>query len=111
MEWVDEHGTISDFSFMVFGPLDEEQQLMLIKGITIQLMMNAFTEEIMSYCKDISEKEATVLGTCQGVNFHILLPKNRRDLEKVIKTTTLDGLRFLRLKCEYIGFMEIENNV
>lgn len=105
IEWTEKYKSISDFSFMVFGPLDDEYCHLLVTGLLSKLAIERDEQiELMTFMRGIDESEARRLGTCQGINLHVIIPRNRTDLEKFIVEVTLDCFRYLRLKAEYIGF-------
>ena len=105
VEWTEQHGSVVDFSFMVFGSVEEHALKMLGAGISEHLKMAEIQCEILIYSKEIDEEEY------QGTNVHIVVPKLDINISKLVILLTGNCFGFLRLKSEYIGFTESDSLV
>ena len=111
VEWTEQHGSVVDFSFMVFGSVEEHALKMLGAGISEHLKMAEIQCEMLIYSKEIDEEEARMLRTYQGTNVHIVVPKLDINISKLVILLTGNCFGFLRLKSEYIGFTESDSLV
>tara|TARA_R100000781_G_scaffold114462_1_gene85331 strand:+ start:87 stop:440 length:354 start_codon:yes stop_codon:yes gene_type:complete len=106
LEWTEEFGAVTTFSFMVYGPFRDEVADLLIQGLRLHLLANGKVFPILSFIKDIDEDEARLMGIYQGTNIYLVMPEKKGELEDLIVNVTIDFFRFLRLKNEYLGMKE-----
>tara|TARA_R110000744_G_scaffold265153_1_gene379337 strand:- start:1296 stop:1652 length:357 start_codon:yes stop_codon:yes gene_type:complete len=111
VEWTDLHGSVSDFSFMVFCSVEHVELQMLAKGIAEHLKMAEIRSEMLIYSKEIDEEEARMLQTYQGTNVHVVIPKSDNNIEALIVLLTRDCFEHLRIKSEYVGYSESDSLV
>ena len=112
VEWTELHGSVSDFSFMVFGPVEDLDLKMLAKGIADHFRMAELETSMLIYSNEINEEEARMLQTYQGTNVHVVIPRlDEIKVEELIVILTRDCFTHLRLKSEYIGHMESDSLV
>ena len=111
VEWTELHGSVSDFSFMVFSPVENLDLKMLARGIADHLKRAKLEIGMLIYSNEISEEEARMLQTYQGTNVHVVVPKLDVEIERLIVLLTRDCFNHLRLKNEYIGHTESDSLV
>jgi|TARA_B100000902_G_scaffold325074_1_gene319523 hypothetical protein len=110
-EWIESHGTATSFTFVVFGDLKEEEVELLIKGVVIHLQQIKKYSEMAVFFDPIDEKQAVAWNTYQGTSLAFIFAGDASETENTIKGIILDGLNFLRYKCEYLGIKVSENYV
>lgn len=111
IEWTEQYGSVTTFSFMIYGPFTEKDTTLLSHGLNLHLASQDEMFPMMAFVNEIDEDEARLMGTFQGVNLYIVLPENRLYLEAFVIEVVQDGLSFLRLKHEYLGTREASNLV
>jgi hypothetical protein len=111
VSWAQEYGKVTIFSFMIYGPFTEQHNLLIMSGLGYLLVGLDEKMELMSNCEEVGEERARMMNAFQGTNLHIIAPTSREDLENHIKGVVLDGLRFCRLKAEYLNCVVVNDLV
>tara|TARA_R110000744_G_scaffold113275_6_gene212286 strand:+ start:2607 stop:2975 length:369 start_codon:yes stop_codon:yes gene_type:complete len=111
LEWCEKYGSITTFTFMIYGQLPEDQVDLLGKGVKLHLLAEGEQPPMMVFMRDVEEEEARRLSGFRGINLSIIVAESRQDLETVIVEVITDCLRYLRLKNEYLGVREATSHV
>lgn len=112
-EWIDLHGTITCFSFIVYGMLDEENIKLLSRGLAFALIDILATNQFhlaLSH-ENIDEEKAVALNQFQGTSINFIFGGDLSKEEKRIVSIVSDGLDFLRFKNEFLGTEVCESHV
>jgi hypothetical protein len=107
LKWTEKYGSVTTFSFMVYGPIDEKDTILLLKGLDLHFHAEGEHVKIMSFVKGIEEEEAKMMGVYQGINLFVVVPEDKKYLSTLVEQTIKAGLEFLRLKCEFLGTREV----
>jgi hypothetical protein len=101
-EWIDKYGTVTSYSFMIYGPMSIRDNAIINKGLTLTLVSKGFGDiRYIQLTEEMNPKRAELFGTYRGWNIQWVFPGNvdADFIEDIIS----EGLEFLRLKYEYIG--------
>jgi len=110
-EWLTRFDDLTSFSFMVYFELDEPTLQFLAKGLVARLNFIG-DEGLFAVVHDtVDEELAKALGTYRGTSFTIIFPGMCEDLEPLIEDTILEGLKFIRVKAEYLGITKVNDYV
>jgi len=112
-EWIDLHGTVTCFNFIVYGKISEEDITLLSRGLAFALVDVLVTNQFhlaLSH-ENIDEKKAVALNQFQGTSINFIFGGNLSKEEKRIVTIVSDGLGFLRFKSEFLGTEVCESHV
>ena len=111
LKWTEKYGSVTTFSFMIYGPIDEKDTVFLLQGLDLHFLAEGEHVKIMSFVKSIEEEEAKMMGVYQGINLFVVLPEDKTYLANLVEKTIKGGLEFMRLKCEFLGTREVQNLV
>lgn len=101
--WVARHGTVTSFTFIVYGDLKDSEIGLLIKGLTVFLDYKSIISKVAVFCDIIDEEKAVAWNTYQGTRISFIFAGDVIGTESTVESTIMDGLKFLRYKAEYIG--------
>ena len=102
MDWVEKFGSVTTYTFMVFGTYTVKDNAIINKGLTMTLMDEQFDSiRYMQSIKEIMHEEAEETNTQRGWNLQWIFPG---DFEyEFIPLFIGEGLDHLRLRHEYVG--------
>ena len=101
-EWKDEYGSVTGYSFMIYGPMTIRDQAILNHGLTMRIMKRKMADlRFHNITEEIDTKLAELWGMQRGWNVQWVFP-GEIDLP-FIEETLRDGLTFLKLNHEFFG--------
>lgn len=109
-EWMSIFDNLTSFSFMAFFDLTEDILQFLGKGLIARLMFMGEDGNLAIIHDTVDEETAKALGTYRGTSFTIIFPGLCEDYEALVKDTILEGLKFLRIKSEYLGITRMDDD-
>ena len=102
MDWVEKFGSVTTYTFMVYGTYTVKDNAIINKGITMTLIDEGFDSvRYMQSIKEIMHDEAEETDCARGWNLQRIFPG---DFEyEFIPLLISEGLDHIRLKHEYVG--------
>jgi hypothetical protein len=110
-DWIQKHGVVSSFTFIVYGNILPPDVNVLTKGLIYHLQEYLSAGEMIVLYDPINEEEARAWNVYQGTSIAFIVAKDTIHLEEDIKKIVLEGLEFLRFKAEYLGSTNSDSNV
>ena len=109
-EWTEKYGSVTVFSYMVYGELDDEEISTLGNGLSIFLIMEGIMPLFNILEEEIDTEQALAMNEYRGTFIQIVLPNSVVHLESLIKTVASDFFRMVALKNNYIKTERVINN-
>ena len=111
-EWIENHGQATSFTFIIYGePTDEELDI-IIKGLIIFLQLpEDYLGKVAIFNDSIIEEQAIAWDVYRGTSLSFVFAGEFKKKEDIVKKLVLDGLDYLRYKCEYLGMYSSESYV
>jgi hypothetical protein len=107
--WCEKYETVNTYSFMVYGDISDEEIEFVGGGVKIHLLSKGVDPPMMLFSKGIDEEEAKSLNIYRGNNVTVVVANC--ELSDYIIEIMLEGLNFLRFKCECLGTRQVTNYV
>ena len=114
---IDRFGKASIFSFAVYDDLTEEDLFVLTKGVYVACKIHGvdLPEDFERYMTIIEVEEdrerAMLFDRTPNTNLNIVLGGSlKKDVEFIINLLR-EGLEYMKVESEFIGFYEVESNV
>ena len=115
---VDKYGKASIFSYAVYSEMTDEDLFVLTKGLYVALACHGeivlgkdFEKNMIIIEAKEDTKTAAMFNRVENVNFNIVLGGCFKKHTKFIEKLLLEGLNYMQVECEFIGFFEVESNV
>ena len=109
--WIEEFGTATSFTFLVYGTLRDEELSTLVKGLIFFLYMKGFNSDVAVIVEYIDEDMAVAWETFQGTSVSFVFGGDMLDAEEIVKEVILDGLKYLKYKNDYLGHYRSDSHV
>ena len=109
--WIEEFGTATSFTFLIYGTLRDEELSTIVKGLIFFLEMKGFNSDVAVFVEYIDEDKAVAWETFQGTSVSFVFGGDMLDAEEVVKEVVLDGLKYLRYKNDYLGQYRSDSHV
>jgi hypothetical protein len=111
-ELLNEYNKVRTYTFFVYGVPTEEHIEIINRGLYYRVVAGTkiVKERTVLIVETIDEEQANFLGCYQGTKLIFAFAQNDIDGE-LIQGTILEGLEYLRFKCEFVGTRETEANV
>jgi len=109
--WIDEFGTATSFTFLIYGTLREEELSTIVKGLVFFLDIKGFKSDVAVFIEYIDEEMAVAWETFQGTSVSFVFGGDMLDTEEIVKEVVLDGLKYLRYKNDYLGHYRSDSHV
>ena len=110
-------GKASIFSFAVYDELSNEDLFVLTKGVYVACKVNGVDlpedfEKYMTIVEIEEDKErAMMFNRTPNTNLNIVLGGSLTESIDFLTGLLLEGLEYMKVKSEFIGFYEVESNV
>jgi len=110
-------GKASIFSFAVYDELSNEDLFVLTKGVYVACKVNGVNlpedfEKYMTIVEVEEDKErAMMFNRSPNTNLNIVLGGSLTESVDFLTGLLLEGLEYMQVKSEFIGFYEVESNV
>ena len=102
IDWVDKFGSVTTYTFMVYGNYSVKDNAIINKGLTLTLVNEGFDSiRYMQSIREIGPEEAEVNSLERGWNLQWVFPGNFE--HEFVPLLITEGLEHLRLKHEYVG--------
>jgi hypothetical protein len=101
--WIEKFGTVTSFTFVVYGDMKEEELATIIKGLVFHLNCKNFQLETAVFSEHINEEKAVAWNTYQGTSISFVFAGDVLDIENEVIEVVQDGLKYLRYKNDYMG--------
>lgn len=107
--WIEEHGTATSFTFMIYGSIKEEEVDLLTKGLLFGLDIEK--GDLAIFYDEVDEEQACAWNTFQGTTLSYVFAGDFQKDEQRIKDLVMSGLFFLRYKADYKGILMSDSYV
>lgn len=108
-EWINEHGSITSYAFMIYGPMTIKDNAIVNKGLTMTMVQSGLGDlRYVQITEEVDAEVAEMYSLNRGWNIQWVFPGETN--YDVIPDTIMEGLTFLRLKYEYLGKMGGNSN-
>ena len=115
---VNKYGIASIFTFATYSDISEEELFILTKGLFVALKVNSEVELVNDFEKNMviieseeSEDIAKIFNRRQNINLNIVLGGSFKKHENFIRYLLDEGLEYMKVDSEYVGFCEVESDV
>jgi len=114
---IEKFGKASIFSFAVYDELSNEDLFVLTKGVYVACKVNGVNlpedfEKYMTIVEVEEDKErAMMFNRSPNTNLNIVLGGSLTESVDFLTGLLLEGLEYMKVKSEFIGFYEVESNV
>ena len=111
-EWIENHGQATSFTFIIYGEPNDEELDIIIKGLIIFLQLpEDYLGKVAIFNDPIIEEQAIAWDVYRGTSLCFVFAGDFKKKEDIVKKLVLDGLDYLRYKCEYLGMYSSESYV
>jgi len=100
-QWIEDYGSVTSYSFMIYGPMSIKDNAIINKGLTLIMMHNHENIRYIQLTDEINREKAEVFGTYRGWNVQWIFP-GTINLD-FIPETIKEGLEHLKLNYEFYG--------
>ena len=110
-------GKASIFSFAVYDELSNEDLFVLTKGVYVACKVHGVDlpedfEKYMTFVEIEEDKErAMMFNRSPNTNLNIVLGGSLTESIDFLTGLLLEGLEYMKVKSEFVGFYEVESNV
>lgn len=114
---IDRFGKASIFSFAVYDELSNEDLFVLTKGVYVACKVHDVDlpedfEKYMTIVEVEEDKErAMMFNRTPNTNLNIVLGGSLKESVDFLTGLLLEGLEYMQVQSEFIGFYEVESNV
>ena len=106
-EWLEEYGTVTGYTWMVYGPMTIKDDAIINKGLTLSLMEEGYGElRYVQIIEEVNADKAELYKLKRGWNIQWIFPGIvDQQAGIIIHKTIEEGLEFLKLAYQYLGTM------
>ena len=115
---INKFGKVSIFSFAVYSDMTDEDLFILTKGLYVAIKINSNVVLVDDFEKHITVIEtqeasemASLFGRVANTNLNIALAGSFQDDSNYISDLLKEGMDYMQVENEFIGFFEVESNV
>ena len=114
---IEKFGKASIFSFAVYDELSNEDLFVLTKGVYVACKVHDVDlpedfEKYMTIVEVEEDKErAMMFNRTPNTNLNIVLGGSLKESVDFLTGLLLEGLEYMQIQSEFIGFYEVESNV
>jgi len=112
-DWKNKHGSVTGYSFMIYGPMTVKDNAIINKGLTLVLINEGFGElRFVQVTEEVDMQKAELYGLKRGWNIQWVFPGDvDQKIGIIINQTIEEGLDFLKLSYQFLGTMGGAGNV
>jgi len=112
-DWKNKHGSVTGYSFMIYGPMTVKDNAIINKGLTLLLINEGFGElRFVQVTEEVDMEKAELYGLMRGWNIQWVFPGDvDPNIGTIINKTIEEGLQFLKLSHQFVGTMGGAGNV
>ena len=115
---VHKYGKASIFSYAIYSDLTESDVFVITKGLYVALACNNdivlakdFEKNMLIIEAKEDKEKAALFNRQENLNLNIVLGGCFKDHAKYIEHLVMEGLEYMQVESEFIGFFEVESNV
>jgi hypothetical protein len=115
---VNKYGKASIFTYALYSDITEEDIFVITKGLYVALRCNDsivlpkdFEKNMLIIEAKEDKEKASMFGRVENINLNIVLGGSFEEHYEYIQHLVLEGLQYMQVECEFIGFFEVESNV
>ena len=115
---INKFGKVSIFSFAVYSDMTDEDLFILTKGLYVAIKIYSNVVLVDDFEKHITVIEtqedsemASLFGRVANTNLNIALAGSFQDDSNYISDLLKEGMDYMQVENEFIGFFEVESNV
>lgn len=115
---VNKYGKASIFTYALYSDITEEDIFVITKGLYVALRCNDsivlpkdFEKNMLIIEAKEDKEKASLFGRVENTNLNIVLGGCFEEHYEYIQHLVLEGLQYMQVECEFIGFFEVESNV
>jgi len=115
---VNKYGKASIFTYALYSDITEEDIFVITKGLYVALRCNDsivlpkdFEKNMLIIEAKEDKEKASMFGRVENINLNIVLGGCFEEHFEYIQHLVLEGLQYMQVECEFIGFFEVESNV
>lgn len=102
-EWIRDYGEVTSYSFIVYGPLEDTDLVMIQQGLSLRLLHRGEDANMLFIEEKVTEELANALGIFRGVQVNLVFRGDNTNLHDLIVDTVSEGLDYLKLKHKFVG--------
>ena len=112
-DWKNKYGSVTGYSFMIYGPMTVKDNAIINKGLTLALINEGFGElRFVQVTEEVDMEKAELYGLMRGWNIQWVFPGDvEQKIGIIINQIIEEGLEFLRLSYQFLGTMGGAGNV
>ena len=112
-DWKNKHGSVTGYSFMIYGPMTVKDNAIINKGLTLILINEGYGElRYVQVTEEVNLEKANMYDLKRGWNVQWVFPGDvPYEVSDIIHNTLEEGLEFLRLSYQFLGTMGGAGNV
>ena len=106
-DWKNKHGSVTGYSFMIYGPMTVKDNAIINKGLTLILINEGYGElRYVQVTEEVNLEKANMYDLKRGWNVQWVFPGDvPYEVSDIIHNTLEEGLEFLRLSYQFLGTM------
>ena len=106
-EWKDEYGSVTGYSFMIYGPMTVKDNAILNKGLTLLMINEGYGDlRFVQVAEEVDMEKADTYGLQRGWNIQWVFPGDiPSNVGGMVSSSIEEGLAFLRLAHQFLGTM------
>ena len=105
--WKNKYGSVTGYSFMIYGPMTVKDNAILNKGLTLLMINEGYGDlRYVQVTEEVDMKKADMFDLKRGWNVQWVFPGDvPYEVHDLIHNTLQEGLTFLRLSHQFLGTM------
>ena len=115
---IHKYGKASIFTYALYSDITEGDIFVITKGLYVALRCNDsivlpkdFERNMLIIEAKEDKEKASLFGRVENTNLNIVLGGCFQEHYEYIQHLVLEGLQYMQVECEFIGFFEVESNV
>jgi hypothetical protein len=115
---INKYGKASIFTYALYSDITESDIFVITKGLYVALrcadsivLPKDFEKNILIIEAKEDKEKASLFGRIENTNLNIVLGGSFEEHYEYIQHLVLEGLEYMQVQCEFIGFFEVESNV
>tara|TARA_B100000035_G_C20926884_1_gene521144 strand:+ start:498 stop:941 length:444 start_codon:yes stop_codon:yes gene_type:complete len=115
---INKYGKASIFTYALYSDITEGDIFVITKGLYVALRCNDsivlpkdFERNMLIIEAKEDKEKASLFGRVENTNLNIVLGGCFQEHYEYIQHLVLEGLQYMQVECEFIGFFEVESNV
>ena len=111
--WKNEYGSVTGYSFMIYGPMTVKDNAIINKGLTLLLLNEGHGDlRFVQVTEEVDMVKADLYDLKRGWNIQWVFPGDvPTPASELINQTIEEGLEFLKLAYQFLGTMGGAGNV